>query len=190
MRASQEDKDKSHARIVASASRLLRERGLGGASVGDIMKAAGMTHGGFYKHFESKEALVEAAMETAFNKFLKVLETGEPEQAVASYRALYLSDDHKNHPGFGCPIASVGPEIARMPARLKEVFGASVKRAVTALARVMKGPGSAREAAAFREFSMLVGAIVIARASDDETARSVLEACRTGSARGAGSVQP
>jgi TetR/AcrR family transcriptional repressor of nem operon len=178
MRMSQEEKEKSRTRIVSSASRLIRERGLEGASVGDIMKAAGMTHGGFYKHFESKEALVEAAVDTAFAQFLKVLQEGEPADAVSAYCALYLSEDHKNHPGLGCPVAAVGPEVGRMPASLKAAFGAGVKRIVAALARVMKGSAKAKEAAALREFSMLVGAMVIARASDDETSRAVLNACR------------
>jgi hypothetical protein len=65
-----------------------------------------------------------------------------------------------------------------MPASLKAAFGAGVKRIVAALARVMKGSAKAKEAAAFREFSMLVGAMVIARACDDETSRAVLNACR------------
>ena len=178
MRMSQEEKEKSRVRIVSSASRLIRERGLEGASVGDIMQAAGMTHGGFYKHFERKEALVEAAMDAAFAQFLKVLQEGEPEDAVSAYCALYLSEDHKNHPGLGCPVAAVGPDVGRTPESLKATFGAGVKRIVAALARVMKRSAKAKEAAAFREFSMLVGAMVIARASDDETSRAVLNACR------------
>jgi TetR/AcrR family transcriptional repressor of nem operon len=187
MRMSQEEKEKSHARIVASASQLLRERGLEGASVGDIMKAAGLTHGGFYKHFESKEALVEAAMAAAFAGFVERLEDGEPEQAFAAYRALYLSDAHKNHPGLGCPAAALGTEIGRMPQGLKAAFGAGVRRIVAAVARAMKGSAQAREAAAIRELSMLVGAVVIARACDDETAQAVLRACREPSKSAAGS---
>ncbi len=178
MRVSQAEKEKSHARIVASASRLLRERGLEGASVDEVMKAAGMTHGGFYKHFESKEALVEAAIGAAFATFAEPLERGEPERAAAAYRALYLSDDHKNHPGLGCPVASVGPDIGRAQERLKSAFGTGVRRMVAALARVRRGSAQEKEAAAFRELSMLVGAMVIARASDPATARDVLAACK------------
>jgi TetR/AcrR family transcriptional repressor of nem operon len=178
MRMSQGEKEKSHGRIVASASRLLRERGLAGASVGDVMKAAGMTHGGFYKHFNSKEALVEAAMDAAFAEFTDALECGDPQQAVATYRVRYLSDGHKNHPGLGCPVAAVGQEISRAPDGLKAAFGAGVRRTVAALARAMKGSEPTKEAAAFRELSMLVGAIVIARASDPKTARDVLAACK------------
>jgi TetR/AcrR family transcriptional repressor of nem operon len=178
MRMSQQEKEKSHARIVESAAQLLRERGLEGASVGEVMKAAGMTHGGFYKHFDSKEALVAAAIDAAFAEFTNALERGEPDEAVAAYRARYLSDGHKNHPGIGCPVAAVGEEIGRAPDGLKAAFGKGVRRIVAALARVMKGSAQAKEAAAFREFSMLVGAMVIARASDPETARAVLAACR------------
>ena len=178
MRMSQAEKDKSHARIVASASLLLRERGLNGASVDEVMKAAGLTHGGFYKHFDSKGALIEAAIGAAFAGFAEPLERGEPERAVAAYRALYLSEGHKNHPGIGCPVASLGPDIGRAPERLKSAFGAGVRRIVAALARVRKGSAHEREAAAFRDASMLVGAMVIARASDPATARAVLAACR------------
>jgi len=136
MRMSQEEKEKSHARIVANASRLVRERGLEGASVGEVMKAAGMTHGGFYKHFESKEVLIEAAIDAAFAGFVEALDRGEPEQAVAAYRALYLSEDHKNQPGLGCPVATVGQEIGRAPDGLKAAFGRGVRHIVAALARV------------------------------------------------------
>lgn len=178
MRMSQAEKEKSRARIVASAARLLRERGLDGTSVDEVMKTAGMTHGGFYKHFESKEALIEAAIGAAFAGFAEPLERGEPERAVAAYRALYLSDGHKDHPGVGCPVAALGPDIGRAPARLKSAFGAGVRRIVAALARVRKGSAAEREAAAFREASTLVGAMVIARASDPATARAVLDACK------------
>lgn len=178
MRMSQEEKEKSHARIVASASRLMREHGLEGASVDEVMKAAGMTHGGFYKHFANKQALIEAAIGVAFAGFGERLEHGDPEGAVAAYRALYLSDEHKNHPGLGCPVASLGPDIGRAPDRIKSAFGAGVRRIVAALARVGKGSAQQREAAAFREASMLVGAMVIARASDPATATAVLAACK------------
>jgi TetR/AcrR family transcriptional repressor of nem operon len=175
---SQAEKEKSHARIVAGASRLMRERGLDGASVDEVMKAAGMTHGGFYKHFDGKEALIEEALAAAFADFVEPLERGDPERAAAAYRALYLSEGHKNHPGLGCPVASLGPDIGRAPARIKAAFGAGVRRTVAALGRVRKGSASNRETAAFRDLSMLVGAIVIARASDAETARAVLAACK------------
>lgn len=175
MRMSQAEKGKSHARIVNSAARLLRERGIAGASVGDVMKDAGLTHGGFYKHFDSKDALVESALEAAFSTFTAMLDGDQPD-AAAAYRELYLSDKHIRNPGRGCPVAAVGQDVARGSKRLKKAFGGGVDRIVDALAQDMEGDAAARRSAALRQFSMLVGAVVIARASDPQIADEVLSA--------------
>lgn len=180
MRMSRDEKERSHQRIVASAAQLFRERGLEGASVGDVMAAAGMTHGGFYKHFESKDALAGKAMSLAFGEFTKPLENDAGPQAYATYRARYLSPEHVSHPGLGCPVAALGQDVGRGAAALKAEFSAGVGRIVAAIANRMKGSESARRKAAIRDFSMLVGAIVIARASDEATAEQVLDACRDG----------
>ena len=179
MRVSRAEKDRSHARIVASASQLFRERGLEGASVGDVMAEAGLTHGGFYKHFDSKDALVESAIGDAFAGFIRMLEEGDALPAAEAYRTLYLSEEHRGHPGRGCPVAALGQEVGRGSPRLRAAFGAGIGRLVGALARGMAGSAQARRSAAIREFSMLVGAMVIARASDDATAGEVLAACRS-----------
>jgi TetR/AcrR family transcriptional repressor of nem operon len=175
MRMSQAEKDKSHARIVASASRLLRERGVGGASVSDVMKEAGLTHGGFYKHFANKDALAESALDSAFATFTATLD-GDPSDAAAAFRVLYLSDGHVRNPGRGCPVPALGPDIGRGSKKLKAAFGRGVDRIVNALAESLHGSADARRAAAFQQFSMLVGAVVIARASDPQTADEVLSA--------------
>ena len=98
MRVSQEEKDKSHARIVEAAARLLRERGIESTSVADVMGAAGMSHGGFYRHFPDKDGLVDAALHSAFEEFSSesggALHQDSPEEAVAGYRAHYLSKGH------------------------------------------------------------------------------------------------
>ena len=177
MRMSQEQKSKSLGRIVASASRLFRERGLEGASVADVMQDAGMTHGGFYKHFDSKDALVERALDDAFSGFVAALREGEAGQAFATYRALYLSREHVAQPGVGCPVAALGAEIARGSGALKAAFGANVRRVIDAITGSRKGAAAARRTAALREFSMLVGAVIIARASDPDLADEVLAAC-------------
>lgn len=175
MRMSQAEKDKSHARIVASASRLLRERGIDGASVGDVMKDAGLTHGGFYKHFPSKDALVESALEAAFTGSIAILESGEPEAAQA-WRELYLSDKQVQNPGRGCPVAALGSDISRSPKEIKAAFSRGVAKTIEALSTTMDGSPEERRAAALQQFSMLVGAVVIARASDPDLARDVLAA--------------
>ncbi len=178
MRMSQEDKELSHARIVASASRLVREKGLEGASVAEVMKDAGMTHGGFYKHFDNKDELIAAALGAAFSEFSAALETGDPRTAFAAYRRRYLSREHMSNPGLGCPAAALGAEVARESKHLKAAFGDGARRLVDAVARGLKGSPAARRKAAFREISMLVGAIIVARASDGELAAEILAACR------------
>jgi len=175
MRMSQAEKDKSHARIVASASRLLRERGVEGTSVSDVMNEAGLTHGGFYKHFANKDALVESALDAAFATFTAMLD-GNPPDAASAFRELYLSDRHVRNPGRGCPVAAIGQDIGRGSEQLKTAFGRGVDHVVDALAETMDGSAEARRTAAFQQFSMLVGAVVIARASDPQTVDEVLSA--------------
>ena len=143
------------------------------------MREAGLTHGGFYKHFDSKDALVESAIADAFADFARMLEEGEALPAAEAYRALYLSEEHRGHPGRGCPVAALGQDVGRGSLRLRAAFGDGVRRIVAALVRGLGGAAQAERSAAIREFSMLVGAMVIARASDDETAREVLAACRS-----------
>ena len=173
MRMSQAEKDRSHARIVVSASRLLRERGIDGASVGDVMKDAGMTHGGFYKHFASKDALVESALAEAFSGFIAMLDSDRPEASADAFRELYLSEGHVDNPGLGCPVAALGQDIGRGSDHLKAAFTRGVDQLVDELADTMDGPAEARRTAALQQFSMLVGAVVIARAADPELAEEV-----------------
>ena len=182
MRVSQEEKDRSHGRIVAGAARLMRERGTEGASVADVMRDAGLTHGGFYRHFGTKEEMLAVALQSAFDQTMAELDRRLREQApaaaVADFRAFYLSHGHLEQPGVGCPAAAVGADIGRGPAGLKSAFGEGVRRMVAALAKGMRGGAEARRASAVRELALLVGAIVIARASDPDTAREVLLACQ------------
>lgn len=182
MRVSQKEMEKSHQRIVDGAARLFRERGIEGASVAEVMSDAGLTQGGFYRHFETKDALVEAALQAAFDQFTVPLEVRlkeqEPQTAVANYRAKYLSPGHVDNPGIGCPIAALANDIARGVSALKSQFSAGVNRVITALEKGMPGSPKEKSASAARELAMLVGAVVIARASDPETAQKVLSACR------------
>ena len=175
MRMCQAEKDKSHARIVASASRLLRERGVDGASVSDVMNDAGLTHGGFYKHFANKDALVESALQSAFSTFAGMLEAGGPDAAQA-WREMYLSGGHIRNPGRGCPVAALGQDIGRGSTQIKTAFGQGVDNIVNALAANMDGSADERRAAALQQFSMLVGAVVIARASDPALGEEVRSA--------------
>ncbi len=194
MRVSQAEKDRSHQRIVAAASRLIRERGLEGASVAQVMTEAGLTHGGFYRHFETKDALLAEALRAAFAESSRRLTPGErdgqpssapPKRDADDFPALYLSRAHLDHPGVGCPVAALGTDIGRASDALKAVFGAGVRRMVSALAQRPRTGGAARRPLstrkqAIRDLAMLVGALVIARASDPDTASEILEACGGG----------
>lgn len=182
MRVSRKEMEESHRRIVTGAARLARERGVERMSVADVMGEAGLTNGGFYRHFESKDALVEAALRLSFDEFGGALEERfermPPKAAVQDYRQAYLSSEHVDHPELGCPIAALGGDVGHGPQALKKAFGEGVERAVKALAHGMDGSNGEKGAAAMRELAMLVGAVVIARASDGETGERVLAACR------------
>ena len=182
MRVSQAEMDKSHARIVEGATRLFREKGLENTSVADVMSDAGLTHGGFYRHFENKDALVAAALQTAFDDISSNLEsrTGktDPHAACDEFHNQYLSKRHLENAGKGCPIPTLAGDVARGSTALRIAFGAGVKRLVTALARGKSGSDEQKRATAARELALIAGAMLIARASDPETARMILAACR------------
>lgn len=182
MRMSLEEKTRSHARIVASAARLARMHGVEGASVADVMRDAAMTHGGFYKHFASKDAMLEAALDHAFTETAQRLDPDlAPAEAAArsaAFLSFYLSDLHLRTPEHGCPIATLGIDVARGTASLKQRFGAGVRRIIGLLARGTTGSDHTRRARATRDLALMVGAAIIARASDPETAALVLAACR------------
>lgn len=183
MRMSREVMAEHRQEIVAAAARMLRERGIEGTSVADIMQSAGLTHGGFYRHFESKEALVSEASEAAYGNVLKDLamksERDGAAEAVEEYVAQYLSRRHITKPGFGCPMAALGVEVARQGATVQETFAAGSQGILDKLSAGLTGSASERRAKAMRLLAMLVGAVVIARAvGDDRLGEEVLSACR------------
>lgn len=182
MRVSQEEMDKSHRRIVEGAARLFRERGVEHTSVADVMTAAGLTQGGFYRHFESKDALLSAALASAFAQLQatmdRKLRNKNAPAALSDYHSFYLSKEHLAQPGSACPVAMLAGDVARANPTLKEQFGKGVNQIVGAVERAFYSKKKEAHAAAIREFAMLVGAAVIARASDPDTANAVLLACR------------
>src|SRR5882724_8942177 len=112
MRYSKEHKLETHARIVKKASVRLREKGAHGVGVADLMKEAGLTHGGFYAHFDSREALViEAftyAMDRSTEHWRKVAEDAPPEKRLAKVVSTYLAPAHRDNPGHGCAVPALG----------------------------------------------------------------------------------
>lgn len=173
MRASNEEKQKSRARILQAASQRFREKGIEGTGLAEIMKDAGMTHGGFYKHFADKDALVRAALESAFASVLT------PDLGSDDFRALYLSEAHRDARALGCPIAALGGEVARMDAATRTVMTEGVEARI-ALLQSRVGEGGTSRADAIRELAALVGAVVVARAVEGALADEVLAAMRGG----------
>jgi TetR/AcrR family transcriptional regulator, transcriptional repressor for nem operon len=183
MRQSREAKAESHEAILAEAARLFRERGIAQTSVAEIMQAAALTHGGFYRHFASKDELAAAALAAIFAGIVGELETvserESPRAAVEEYVATYLSDDHVRRPGLGCPIPALGTEAGRLGGTIAGAAAAGIAKVIDALASRLPGPKQTARARAAQLLATLVGAIVIARATEGEAiGREVLTACR------------
>jgi TetR/AcrR family transcriptional repressor of nem operon len=177
MRKSKEATAESRQRILTEAARLYRERGFDGVGVADIMEAAGMTHGGFYRHFRSKEALIAEAVAKAFAdraRGLESRETGAALDAVRAYVGTYLSPDHVAHPEIGCPMAAVGSEAPHAGDDVARAFRDGAERIVDSLSRALKGGDPSVRPAALRLLSILVGAVVVARSTGDRTFQAEL----------------
>src|SRR5260370_23560558 len=138
MRYSREHKQETHARIVKKASVRLREKGAHGIGVADLMKDAGLTHGGFYAHFDSREALViEAfshAMDRGRERWRKLAEQTPPEQRLATIVESYLNAVHRDDPGRGCAVPTLAAEIARENPRTRNAVAAKLEQMIDALA--------------------------------------------------------
>lgn len=161
--------------IIDAAAQLYRAKGLTGVGVADITREAGLTHGGLYRHFDSKDALVREACARAFDwSPLPVQEAGaarrDPAEAVAQGIARYLSLEHRDHPGDGCPVAALGVDAARMGGALSTVFAQGVEHNIERFARLLDGATDCPASKASREraipmLAAMVGALVIARAT-------------------------
>ncbi len=182
MRQSREAKAETHQAVVTAGARLFRERGIEGTSVGDVMQAAGKTHGGFYRHFDSKETLLVAALEQAFADMLgdvgEGLATVTEAEALARFVAYYLSPRMITDVGSGCPVAALASDVLRSTETVRAVFGSGARRMIGVIASALEGPENERFARAAQTFAMAAGAVMIARASDPETAALVLDAVR------------
>ena len=166
MRVSKEKAAENRERILKAASRLIRERGISGAGVDALTEAAGMTHGSLYSQFGSKERLIEEALNDVIAE--KDHEMGEA-ITLSRYISEYLSAEHRDMPGRGCPIAALCSEMPRESRGVRERFTAGLRGMIAEL----KGRQDAglkqrqRDDAALAMVASLVGALVLARAVDD-----------------------
>lgn len=171
MKVSREQAVHNRERIVETAAKLFRERGFEGIGVADLMKAAGLTHGGFYGHFSSKQDLIAEASSRALMRSLAALSKeaelapGDPLSAVAD---TYLSRKHRDNPGAGCLLAALGPDVSRQGPAVRRSVTDYVRGAVDLLTTMVRGKSkAARRQQALSTYATLVGTMVMARAVDD-----------------------
>lgn len=167
MRYDPEHKTRTRDRIVRNASRKLRTEGLSGSGVATVMKASGLTVGGFYKHFRSKDELLAEAIAQAFSDSEKVysfLQNVPREDRWKEIVRLYLSPEHCDHPDTGCPVAALAPEIARAKLGVKKRISGLMKERTERWVEFMPGRTTTeRERNFFVIFSAMVGAVSVAR---------------------------
>ncbi|HEX8702596.1 MAG TPA: TetR/AcrR family transcriptional regulator [Myxococcaceae bacterium] len=162
-----EQKLKSHEAILASAAALLRERGIRASSVLDVMKGAGLTVGGFYGHFDSKEQLftetIRTAASTLWMQLLKSARGESPRERVLSVVGRYLSRTHRDHPEAGCLLPSAAPEVAREGEPYRGELEKQLSGFVSSLAEVL-GPGARKREEALGLIALMYGALSLSRA--------------------------
>jgi TetR/AcrR family transcriptional regulator, transcriptional repressor for nem operon len=176
MRYRPEHKGEIRQRIVKDASRRVRGEGMTGAAVASVMRDAGLTHGGFYKHFASKDELLLEALHRGFREIGDVLvEAAEKSDPKVAWKAMvkrYLSLEYCDHAERGCPLPALAPEMARAEKRMKAAIVGELVEYKDRMAPWMPGRRAAdKERAFFAIFSTMIGAVAIARILPDRAAR-------------------
>lgn len=174
MRVSRQQVLENKRTILEAAGRLFRERGFDAVTVTDVMKSAGLTHGGFYGYFKNKDDLIAQTLAEL---------QGEAEPLSADLAALaeqYLSPEHRDNFACGCPVAALASETIRQPGSARAEMTAGLKRQIERLSQVAPGAGQAhRRRAAIGSWAAMVGALILARMSDDsELSNEVLSETR------------
>jgi len=177
---SRAQKARTHKRIVAIAAKRFREKGLAGFGIAELMKEAGLTVGGFYKHFDSRDHLVAEAVSSAFGGWKRRVDAAASGGPPVSYEKLiddYLNQAHRDNPGTGCAFSALAPEIARSDKRTRALASEQVRNDIQLIAALLpekdKRTGRSR---AILTFSALVGAMALARAlSDEALSREILK---------------
>ena len=165
-------KEVTHDRIVDAAARAIRRSGYDGTGVADIMKSAGLTHGGFYAHFASREAMLAEAADRAGSEGVALMErvaaTVPPEQALHAMMQAYLSEAHVKGIETGCATAALGSEMPRQAPEVRRAATRRIKEMIDLVARQLPDWGKAgAHEHALVTVSTMVGALVLARAVDD-----------------------
>ena len=169
-----EKHQESHAAILQAASELIRAHGFDAASVGAVMKAVGLTHGGFYAHFADKADMLAAAMKQALLPTVDRFERWTSAAAAAGDASLvariYLSDEHLARPGQGCAAAALVSEVPRQDLALRAAFAEGAEASASILAQIYPGER------AWGVLALMSGALALMRAVPDEASRTAIRA--------------
>lgn len=187
MKVSKEQMAENRERILDVAAQLFREKGFDGIGVADLMKSAGLTHGGFYGHFASKDELMAQATARALQRLqdawvaLARDAAAQGQPPLAAIEAAYLSARHRDAPGQGCLLAALGSDTARQGPAVRRAVTEGVHAQVDGLSSLVPGrTKAARRQRALADYATLVGAMVLARAVDDEDlSNEILHAAAT-----------
>ncbi len=191
MRITKDQAAENRARVVDAAAALFREKGFDAVGVAELMRAAGMTHGGFYNHFASKEAVEAAACEQAFAKSVAKLasiaeipELADRRRAFEDYRARYVSPAARDATGATCPMVAFAGDVSRQSAEVREVYAAGLRAYLDAFERAggLDAEGEAGRRQAIKQFSELVGSLTLARSvadADPALSEEILRAVRS-----------
>ncbi len=177
VKVDKETKSANREALLSAASRLLRERGVDGVGVAEISQAAGLTHGGFYRHFRSKEALVGASVERTLMETAERAADIVAEDGPDAFAQFYLSPAHLNNRAAGCAVAALGGDMTRQESEVRAAYARGLRAYLDALAP----PAGPDRAARLKEMAALIGATVLARGLagvDDTLATDILAAVR------------
>jgi TetR/AcrR family transcriptional repressor of nem operon len=185
MRYADTHKDETHRALLKAASAQLRERGPDRLSVASVMKAAGLTHGGFYAHFKSKDALLAEALADTFarsrEKVRRLLGGLPPRAALAAYVDFYVSTDHRDHPATGCPLTALNSDMPRQTKKFRAAFESGVNEIANALAARMAAAGvEDAKRLAPSLLSAMAGAVALSRTISDKALSDELLASARG----------
>ena len=184
MRYDQNHKERTRARVLAQAAAAIRSKGIERVGVAEVMAGAGLTHGGFYAHFKSKDDLVAHAVAYMFDAsyawLLRHTEGRGPTDALSNYVDAYLAPSLRDDRAHGCPIAALAADLPNMPEAALARFADGTERLVAALAKLVKKLGAKNpEALAWSALAEMAGALTLSRAvSDAETSNAILRNSR------------
>lgn len=176
-------KEKTRARIVEEASRQFRAKGVGGTSIADVMDAVGMTVGGFYKHFASKDELFREALSASLiessMRFGKSDGSVSGEAWLKAAAEVYLTTAHRDNVSRGCPLAALSTDIARSDAATRETYEHLLEEYIQGIQNNTGDSSEASRAEAWQFLSTLLGGLILSRSvASDTLSREILGACR------------